>query len=118
MNVRPEIVHKVVIRKSVNSFVARKSVHVVYRNLMRPAFVSKPFCNVPIKLVKCKFAVNLFGMSPIQSKVACRPVCNVSNKPIKSKVSCKRIFNIPAKSINSNVACKSVSNVSKKNRKI
>lgn len=51
-NNQPAAVHKVIIRKSVNSFVAHKHVSVVSRNFIRPHFASKPVCNVLSKPVK------------------------------------------------------------------
>ena len=90
-------IQKAIIHKSVNSFVARKSVSVISCNFIRPDFASKPVCNVPTKPVKCKVACEpVFNVcsKPLKSKVACKLVCNVPNKPAKSKVPCKTIFEL------------------------
>ena len=57
------VVHKVLIHKSVNSFVAYKAGSVVSHNFISPDFASKPVCNAPINLRNLKLLVNLFLMS-------------------------------------------------------
>ena len=93
-------IYKVVIQKSVNSFVACKPVNVVSRNFIRSDFASKPVCAVSGKPVKCK--------------VAYETVFNVPSKPVKSKITCKTVLDTPSKSVKSNVAYKPVSNVRSK----
>ena len=95
-------VHKAIIHKSVNSFVARKPVNVVSRNFVRPDCASKPVCIVPSKPVKCKVASEpVFNVSskPVKTKVAYKPAYNVPSKPVESKVPSKTIFDVPKKSV-------------------
>ena len=101
-------IYKVVIQKSVNSFVACKPVNVVSRNFIRSDFASKPVCAVSGKPVKCKVDYEtVFNVSS-------RPVFNVPSKPVKSKITCKTVLDTPSKSVKSNVAYKPVSNVRSK----
>ena len=49
INNQSAVVHKVIIHKYLNTFVARKHVSVFCRSFIRPNFVSKPVCFVPSK---------------------------------------------------------------------